>query len=139
MMVLLMTGCKSKAVTVTSSTRHLDSISTMSSVSARQLDRVETWETIVMRPDTNGRLGVTSRDIVRHTSTSKETAKDTATSHFEAQMDKTDTTKVEKSAESTQQSRRGVVGFGIGIWFAFTALAVLLIVYLIKKGDKKWI
>lgn len=139
MMALLMMGCKSKAVTVIDTTRHVDSITAMSSVSARQLESVETWETIVMRPDTLGRLVVTSRDIVRHVSKATEKATDTASTHLQVQVEEKDVTKVEKTAEPTQTRGKGLVGFGIGIWVTLSALVVLLIVYLIRKGKGRWI
>lgn len=132
--LLLLYGCRSKADTV--AVRHADSVAALSSVAATTLDRVETWETLVMRADSLGRLVPVSRDVVRHTEKSSESAVRGDTSVFAASNEQSHHQENERAAEAPQTSRAGFKGFAVGLWVAFTGMTLLLASYLLKTWTR---
>ena len=134
MSLLMLYGCRSKADTV--AVRHADSVAALSSVSATTLDRVETWETLVMRADSLGRLVPVSRGLVRHTEKSSESAQRGDTAVFAASNEEQHHQETQKAAEAVKTSRAGVTGFAVGLWFAFSAVVLLLAAYLLSKWKR---
>lgn len=134
MSLLLLYGCRSKADTV--AVRHADSVSALRSVGASTLDRVETWETLVMRADSLGRLVPVSRDVIRHTEKASESAMRGDTAVFAASNEEQHHQETKKAAEAAQTSRAGFTGFAIGVWAAFSAVVLLLAAYLLSKWKR---
>ena len=134
MSLLMLYGCRSKADTM--AVRHSDSVAALSSLSASTLDRVETWETLVMRADSLGRLVPVSRGLVRHTEKSSESAQRGDTAVFAALNEEQHHQETQKAAEAVKTSRAGVTGFAVGLWFAFSAVVLLLAAYLLSKWKR---
>lgn len=133
--LLLLYGCRSKADTV--AVRHADSVAALSSMAAATLDRVETWETLVMRADSLGRLVPVSRDVIRHTEKASESAMRGDTAFFSASTEQQlHHQETKKAAEAAQTSRAGFTGFAIGVWIAFSALVLLLASYMLSKWKR---
>ena len=132
--LLLLYGCRSKADTV--AVRHADSVAALSSVAATTLDRVETWETLVMRADSLGRLVPVSRDVIRHTEKASESAMRGDTAVFAASTEQLHHQETETAAEAAKTSRAGFTGFAIGVWVAFSALVMLLASYMLSKWKR---
>lgn len=134
MSLLLLYGCRSKADTV--AVRHADSVAALSSMAATTLDRVETWETLVMRADSLGRLVPVSRDVIRHTEKSSESAMRGDTAVFAASTEQLRHKETQKAAEAAKTSRAGFTGFAIGVWVAFSVLVLLLASYMLSKWKR---
>lgn len=140
MLTLTLLGCRSHSQTIQNDTvRHSDSVSTLTSVSASTIDKVEVWETIVMERDSLGVLAPVRHDIVRHTekATQSETRDDTAA--FEASNEETYQHNEKTVTAAPNEARRTFNWFVAGIWLGFAALAAMLVAYLIKKGKGRWI
>lgn len=130
---LVVSGCRTKSVAV-ADVRRLDSVASLRSVSASSVERVEVWETVVMRPDSTGSLVAVSRDIVRHT-TKEERIEETNDS---TETHSTDSQSYEEKSKTTMAgggvASRAVFGwYGVAIWLAFAGLAYFLLNYLMKK------
>lgn len=132
--LLLLYGCRAKADTV--SVRHADSVAALRSVAASTLDRVETWETVVMRADSLGRLVPVSRDVIRHIEKASGSAMRGDTAVFTASTEELHHKETKHAAAATQTSRAGFTGFAIGMWTAFTGVTLLLAAYLLKKWKR---
>lgn len=140
MLTLTLLGCRSHSQTIQNDTvRHSDSVSTLTSVSASTIDKVEVWETIVMERDSLGVLAPVRHDIVRHTekATQSETRDDTAA--FEASSEEKYQNNEKTVTAAPNEARRRFNWFVAGIWLGFAALAAMLVAYLIKKGKGRWI
>ena len=140
MLTLTLLGCRSHSQTIqTDTVRHADSVAALSSVSASTLDKVEVWETVIMRQDSLGRLVPVRHDIVRHTekATQSETRDDTAA--FEASSEEKYQNNEKTVTAAPHEARRTFKWFVAGIWLGFAALAIMLVAYLIKKGKGRWI
>lgn len=132
--LLLLCGCRAKADTV--AMRHADSVAALRSVSASTLDRVDTWETVVMRADSLGRLVPVSRDVIRHTERASASATRHDTCVFDASTEELHHQETKNAAAATQTSRAGFTGFVIGVWLASTGMVLLLAAYLLKKWKR---
>ena len=132
--LLLLYGCRSKDDAV--AVRRADSVAALRSVGASTLDRVETWETLVMRADSLGRLVPVSRDVIRHTEKASESAMRGDTAVFAASNEEQHHKDTHKAAEAAKTSRAGFTGFAIGVWVAFSALVLLLATYILKQWKR---
>lgn len=117
---IVLTSCKAKSVTSTDTVRHADSVAALRSIAARDIDRVEVWETLVMKADTMGRLVPVSREIRRHTEKAVESVQSTDTSRFTVQDMQSTNQVEEKAADATETPSRGFN------WFLVGAVAVLI-------------
>lgn len=135
--LLLLASCRSKAVTV-DTTRHADSVSSLRSIAARDLERVEVWETLVMKADTSGKLVPVSREVKTHKEKSSQTETQHDTTLFSSSVEESFRQEEKNPAEATETPRRGFSLFVAGVWVGFSLLVCLLSVFIIKKGMKKW-
>ena len=131
--LVIMTSCRTKSISI-ADVRRLDSVASLRSMSASSVERVEVWETVVMRPDSTGSLVAVSRDIVRHT-TKEERSEETNDS---TETHSTDSQSYEEKSKTTMAgggvaSRAGFCWYGVAIWLAFAGLACFLLNYLMKK------
>lgn len=146
-------GCHSKreAVTITQTEtaatyeRHADSV--VQAVSVGVTEKVTETETtfVVIRPDSMGRLQEVARDVVRTRKTEKTKTRQSDTATFHAETVVADTAKaeaqeqtIEKKNQETHEERKGkAAAFGAGVWFAFSLLAVGLILILWAKWKSR--
>lgn len=147
-------GCHSKreAVTIqateTAATyeRHADSVAR--AVSVGVTEKVTETETtfVVIRPDSLGRLQEVARDVVRTRKTEKTKTQqsDTATFHTEttvadiAKAEAQEQTIEKKNQEALQgEPERRPTGFLLGMWTAFSLLAVGLVLILWLKWKSR--
>lgn len=92
--MLVLVGCKSRRVEVVAS-RHTDSVAGLRSLQSTSIEKETVWETVTIRPDTNGVLQVVASDIIRRVEKEKETIADTVhqfTGTNETQARKEETT-----------------------------------------------
>lgn len=136
-LLLMLASCRSETVTV-DTVRRSDSVSSLRSIAARDLQRVEVWETLVMKADTGGNLVPVSREIKTHSEKASETAKTHDTTRFSSAVEESFHQDEKKPAEATETPRMGFSWFIAGVWVGFSLLVCLLAVFVIKKGLKKW-
>ena len=129
-LLLLFAGCKAKTVAVDTTSvtlRHADSVAALRSIRASELERETVVETIVVRPDTLGRLHVVAHDIVKTTERKAETERTGDTARFEAKAEQTDV-RLEKTQETQVNTPAEGKGYATAIvWGAFAALLALLL------------
>ena len=147
-------GCHSKREAVTIQTtetaatyeRHADSV--VQAVSVGVTEKVTETETtfVVIRPDSLGRLQEVARDVVRTRKTEKTKTQQSDTATFHAETVVADTAKAEaqqqtiekKNQEALQgETKRRPTGFLLGMWTAFSLLAVGLILILWLKWKSR--
>lgn len=147
-------GCHSKREAVTIQTtaasasyeRHADSV--VQAVSVGVTEKVTETETtfVVIRPDSLGRLQEVARDVVRTRKTEKTKTQQSDTATFHAETVVADTAKAEaqeqiietKNQEALQgEPKRRPTGFLLGMWTAFSLLAVGLIIILWLKWKSR--
>lgn len=146
-------GCHSKREAVTIQTtetaatyeRHADSVA--KAVSVGVTEKVTETETtfVVIRPDSLGRLQEVARDVVRTRKTEKTKTQQSDTATFHAETVVADTAKaevqqqnIETKNQETHEERKGkAAAFGAGVWFAFSLLAVGLILILWAKWKSR--
>lgn len=134
--LLLASCCARKAEAVSSSSRHADTVATLRSLSARTIDRRTTTETIVMRPDSMGRMVPVSHVIVRHTDKTEDVTADTSDYRAEAET-VTETAKVETAAPSAREGAALKWAVGITLWLLLAVLIALEAVYLYKRWTSR--
>lgn len=146
-------GCRSQKESVTIQTtaasasyeRHADSV--VQAVSVGVTEKVTETETtfVVIRPDSLGRLQEVARDVVRTRKTEKTKTQQSDTATFHAETVVADTAKaeaqeqiIETKNQETHDERKGrAAAFGAGVWFAFSLLAVDLIIILWLKWKSR--
>lgn len=130
-----MMGCRSKNVVAIATERHADSVASLRSIGARELTRETETTTIVMRPDTLGRLVEVARDVTR--SVTRETAKqaDTAVFHYETMQNTVKETKTQETRQDTD--RANATAFVAGVWVALTLLVAGLAAILYMRWKLK--
>lgn len=147
-------GCHSQkeSVTITQTEtastyeRHADSV--VQAVSVGVTEKVTETETtfVVIRPDSLGRLQEVARDVVRTRKTEKTKTQQADTATFHAETVVADTAKAEaqqqtiekKNQEALQgETKRRPTGFLLGMWTAFSLLAVGLILILWLKWKSR--
>lgn len=139
-LLLLLAGCKAKTVAVDTTAvtlRHADSVAALRSIRASELERETVVETIVVRPDTLGRLQVVAHDIVKTTERKAETERTGDTARFEAKAERTDVQR-----EKTQETQGNTPAEGKGyaaatVWGAFATLAALLALFLYASWNSR--
>lgn len=132
------TGCRSrKEVAIAATERHSDSVASLRSIGARELTREMETTTIVMRPDTLGRLVEVARDVTRSVTRETETAKqaDTAVFHSETMQNTVKETKTQETRQDT--ARENATAFVAGVWVALTLLVAGLAAILYMKWKLK--
>ena len=134
--LLLASCCARKAEAVSSSSRHADTVATLRSLSARTIDRRTTTETIVMRPDSTGRMVPVSHVIVMHTDKTEDVTADTSDYRAEAET-VTETAKVETAAPSAREGTVLKWAVGVTLWLLLAVLIALEAVYLYKRWTSR--
>lgn len=131
-------GCRSrKELNASDFGRHADSVAVLRSIAARELVSETETTTIVMRPDTLGRLVEVARDVVRIVTRTAETAMQGDTAFFVAET-KQHSTNTKKTQETLQgEAKRQPVAFLFGMWAAFSMLAFGLALYLVKTWTSR--
>lgn len=132
------TGCRSrKEVAIATTERHTDSVASLRSIGARELTRETETTTIVMRPDTLGRLVEVARDVTRSVTRETETAKqaDTAVFHSDTMQNTIQETKTQETRQDTE--RANATAFVAGMWVTFTILVAGLAAILYMKWKLK--
>lgn len=129
---LLLTGCRTKAVTVAAVERHADSVASLRSVQSHGLQSFSETETIILRQDSTGRLVPVAHDIVRRTEKSTETHRTADTTHFQSQDKETirQEKETQPAAKKTADGNRWA--FAIVMLIMFSALVMMLAIYLLK-------
>lgn len=134
--MLLASCCARKAEAVSSSSRHADTVATLRSLSARTIDRRTTTETIVMRPDSMGRMVPVSHVIVRHTDKTEDVSADTSDYRAEAEA-VTETAKAETATPSAREGTGLKWAVGVTLWLLLAVLIALEAVYLYKRWTSR--
>lgn len=134
--LLLASCCARKAEAVSSSSRHADTVATLRSLSARTIDRRTTTETIVMRPDSTGRMVPVSHVIVRHTDKTEDVTADTSDYRAEAEIG-TETAKAETATPSAREGTGLKWAVGVTLWLLLAVLIALEAVYLYKRWTSR--
>ena len=134
--LLLASCCARKAEAVSSSSRHADTVATLRSLSARTIDRRTTTETIVMRPDSMGRMVPVSHVIVRRTDKTEDVTADTSGYKSEAEA-VTETAKVETATPSAREGTVLKWAVGVTLWLLLAVLIALEAVYLYKRWTSR--
>lgn len=134
--LLLASCCARKAEAVSSSSRHADTVATLRSLSARTIDRRTTTETIVMRPDSMGRMVPVSHVIVRHTDKTEDVTADTSDYRAEAEA-VTETAKAETATPSAREGTGLKWAVGVTLWLMLAVLIALEAVYLYKRWTSR--
>lgn len=131
--LLMLAACRSRRETV-SIVRTADTVATLRASSLRELERETVWETVTVRPDTNGVLQVVARDIVRFTDKAVEKVADTAKTVVQAV-----TTEHKKETETkTAMPMMETSPWAIAVpWVLFCLLAVGLALYIVKKWKSR--
>lgn len=136
--LLLASCCARKAEAVSSSSRHADTVATLRSLSARTIDRRTTTETIVMRPDSMGRMVPVSHVIVRHTDKTEDVTADTSDYRAEAEAEAvTETARVETATPSAREGTGLKWAVGVTLWLLLAVLIALEAVYLYKRWTSR--
>lgn len=139
-LLLLLAGCKAKTIAVDTTSvtlRHADSVASLRSIHATELDRETVVETIVVRPDTAGNLQVVAHDIVKTTERKAETTRTGDTSRFVAQSERSDVQR-EKMQETQGNTKAEGKGYAAAtVWGGFAALAALLALFLYTKWNSR--
>lgn len=134
--LILASCCARKAEAVSSSSRHADTVATLRSLSARTIDRRTTTETIVMRPDSMGRMVPVSHVIVRRTDKTEDVTADTSDYKSEAET-VTETAKVETATPSAREGTVLKWAVGVTLWLLLAVLIALEAVYLYKRWTSR--
>lgn len=134
--LLLASCCARKAEAVSSSSRHADTVATLRSLSARTIDRRTTTETIVMRPDSMGRMVPVSHVIVRHMDKTEDVTADTSDYRAEAEA-VTETARMETATPSAREGAALKWAVGVTLWLLLAVLIALEAVYLYKRWTSR--
>ena len=131
---LLLVSCRSKRETV-AVVRTADTVATLNASTLKQIERETVWETITVRPDTNGVLKVVARDIVRYTDKAVEKVVDTA----RRVVSSVSTEDVKKTETITAKPvERKTSPWAIIVpWGLFSALAMALAYYTAKQWTSR--
>lgn len=128
----MLASCRSTHNVTEAATRRLDMTDRLESVKGRQLDRVLTTETIVMRPDSTGRLAVAHRTVVRTT----ESVRDTSSAVRHEKAEAVEESKSE-SKEVTVKAKPDPSSWIVPVVLvAYLILAILLILFIAKLFEK---
>lgn len=131
-------GCRSrKELTASDFGRHADSVAALRSIAAHEIVTESETTTIVMRPDTLGRLVEVARDVVRTVTRTAENAMrgDTAVFVADTKRHSTETIKTQETLQG--EATRRPAAFLYGMWAAFTLLAFGLLLYLAKTWTSR--
>lgn len=131
---LLLVSCRSRRETL-SVVRTADTVSSLKASSLKQLERETVWETVTVRPDTNGVLQVVARDIIRFTDRAVEKVSDTAEHVIQAV---TTEHKNETETKTAAPVERKTSPWAIIVpWVLFSALAIALAYYTAKQWTSR--
>lgn len=132
--LLIMAACRTKreAVTVV---RTADTVATLQAATLRTLERETVWETVTVRPDTNGVLQVVARDIVRFTDRAVEKVADTVRAAVSSVT--TEAREETKTTTPARGQRKGNALAAIGIWVLFSAMVLGLALYTMKTWTSR--
>lgn len=136
---IVLTSCKAKAVTSTATMRHADSVAALRSIAARDLNRVEVWETLVMKADTTGCLVPVSREIRRHTEKAAESVQSADTARFTVQDIQSTNQVEEKAADATDTPRTGFNWFLVGAVAVLVGVVWGLLVLLLRFIERRFL
>lgn len=139
-LILLLAGCKAKTVSVDTTSvtvRHADSVAVLRSLRATELERETVVETIVVRPDTLGRLQVVAHDIVKTTERTAETSKTGDTARFNLQAEQTDVQREKTQEIQSNTPAEGKERAASTVWGAFATLAALLALSLFASWNSR--
>lgn len=134
MILLVFVGCKSRRVEVVAS-RHTDSVAGLRSLQSTSIEKETVWETVTIRPDTNGVLQVVARDIIRKVEKAKETIADTVhqfTETNETQARKEETTVTMAPARTTPNKIQRFFLCGL-VWCVLAGFVLLFGKYIQSK------
>lgn len=132
--MLVLVGCKSRRVEVVAS-RHTDSVAGLRSLQSTSIEKETVWETVTIRPDTNGVLQVVARDITRKVEKAKETIADTInqfTETNETQARKEETTVAMAPARTTPNKIQRFFLCGL-VWCVLAGFVLLFGKYIQSK------
>lgn len=129
-------SCKAKTSVVYERTGNAEGVALLSSIAARAMERTETWETVVMKADTTGKLVPVSREVRtrKERMTENESRGDTAL--FQKSERQEERQEDEKAVTATETGKTARFAFVSGVWFGIAALVVLLALILIKRHGK---
>ena len=132
--LLFLTACTSHKEMVQTE-RHADTVAALRSHSVQTIDRAQTWEYIVMRPDTaTGQLRVVTHNVLKHTDNAVAVKNDTTAKQVTASQvseSRTETTNTTAPAQR-KYSTGDIIMAGL-IWTVCIAGVMLLAKYLLKK------
>lgn len=132
--MLVLVGCKSRRVEVVAS-RHTDSVAGLRSLQSTSIEKETVWETVTLRPDTNGVLQVVARDIIRKVEKAQETIADTVhqfTETNETQARKEETTVAMAPAANKRNGLQRFFLYGL-VWCVLAAFVLLFGKYIQSK------
>lgn len=132
--LLILAACRTKREAV-AVVRTADTVATLHAATLRTLERETVWETVTVRPDTNGVLQVVARDIVRFTDRAVEKVADTVMAAVSSVT--TEAREETKTTTPARGKRKGNALAVIGIWVLFSAMVLGLALYTMKTWTSR--
>lgn len=131
--LIILASCRSSRNVTEAATRSLEMTDRLEAVQGRQLDRVLTTETIIMKPDTvAGKLAVVHRSVTRTT----ETVRDTATAVTESKSEAVEESKAETREVAVKAKADPSSWIIPAVFIGYIILAIFLILYIAKLFEK---